>query len=410
MMPRALRPAYAVSTYRLRALLIHTGLGILLCGWLLAWAQIAYGHAALVMSSPANSAIPGTAPTIISLPFNEPVGLHTQAPETHALRNAAIWVSRLLLYLCLIASTGAALFRAAAPGAPRQDWVRRVISVGLALLFTSLALQGIDALDASWWGLVQADTWRAAFDTRYAGTLGFAALTLAAAYRAQDTNRRGVLLLAATASALLLGLALANSGHANTAPPQWLARPAVAVHIIAVTAWLGALIPLARLLRANAETLVGTLHRFSYWTTPVLGLLLLSGATLVWLQLDTVSDLWRTPYGRILTAKLALVALLLALAAVNRYRYTRAVLADEHAGRPDLLRMIGIEIIVAVCILSLVSLWRFTPPPRSLHTTQESTVAQASALIGGDVSPPLLIKPRLLKDWPTPLSHDTAAA
>lgn len=440
---------HPVLLYRPRHPLIQRYMGILLCGWLLfACVQVAYGHAALVASNPQEGAILDTAPSAISLSFNEPVGPiafkliepngesltpgpvqstdegvliplpattaqgsyllswrvvsadghpiggvlsyalgassptpHVQAPEPHVLRDIAIWTSRLLLYLCLIASTGAALFRAAAPAAPRQDWVRRVIPVGLVLLLISLALQGLDALNVPWWGLAQADTWRAAFDTRYAGTLGFAALALAAAYRTQDSHRRWVQRTAASASAILLGVALANSGHASTAPPQWLAQSAVALHIITITVWLGALIPLMRLLRANTDTLAVTLTRFSSWIVPVVGLLLLSGATLIWLQLNTVSDLWRTPYGRVLTAKLILVALLLALATVNRYRYTHAVLAGERTARQGLLRMIGMEIIVAVCILGLVSLWRFTPPPRSLHAVHISAIAQASAPI-----------------------------
>ncbi|MBV6273407.1 copper resistance protein CopC/CopD [Alcaligenaceae bacterium CGII-47] len=434
----------ATASLHARSQFMRSAMGILLCGWLLVCAQMAYGHAAFVASDPVEGATLSRAPAVVSLSFNEPVGPiaftlipptgerltpgpvhstdkniiitlppltaqgsyllswrvvsadghpiggalsyalgassstpHTQVQQVHALRDVAIWLSRLLLYLCLITSTGAAIFRASSPGAPRQDWVRRVISVGLVLLLISLALQGLDVLDAPWRGLVHADTWRAAFDTRYAGTLGFAAMALAAAYRAQDTNRRGVLLLATIASTLLLGVALANSGHASTAPPQSLARAAVALHIIAIAAWLGALIPLARLLHANAQTLSGALARFSRWITPVVGLLLLSGATLIWLQLDAPSDLWRTDYGRVLMAKLSLVALLLALAAVNRYRYTQGALGGEPTARRGLRRMIGIEIIVAACILGLVSLWRFTPPPRSLHATDTSRTTSA---------------------------------
>lgn len=426
-----------------------------LCGFLLAWAQLAHGHAALLESEPADGMVLSSAPSAATLSFNEPVGplafklvvpdgstlepgpveslndrvrialpastahgtyllswrvvsadghpvggvlsyalgeagpiVNTQAAEPNIPRDTAIWASRLLLYLCLIAGTGAALFRATAPGAPRQDWVRRVIPAGVVLLLISLALQGLDALDAPWQSLARADTWRAAFDTRYAGTLGFAALALAAAYRTQDSHRPWVQRTAALASAVLLGVALANSGHASTAPPQWLSQPAVALHIITVTLWLGALIPLARLLRANTDTLPAALARFSRWITSVVGLLVLSGATLVWLQLDAVSDLWRTPYGLVLSAKLALVAALLLLAAVNRFRYTRPVLAGDAPARQGLLRVIGLEIVVAVCILGLVSLWRFTPPPRSVHAAQTGVSAQAPAPIQTMISGP----------------------
>ena len=41
-----------------------------------------------------------------------------------------------------------------------------------------------------------------------------------------------------------VGLSLALSGHAATAPPQWLTRPMVFLHGIGVAFWVGALAPL----------------------------------------------------------------------------------------------------------------------------------------------------------------------
>jgi copper transport protein len=57
--------------------------------------------------------------------------------------------------------------------------------------------------------------------------------------------RRGLSL----AALLGVGLALAMSGHASSASSQWLTRPAVLAHGIAVACWIGALAPLAILLR-----------------------------------------------------------------------------------------------------------------------------------------------------------------
>ena len=41
-----------------------------------------------------------------------------------------------------------------------------------------------------------------------------------------------------------VGLALALSGHASNAAPQWLTRPSVFVHVVCVAFWVGALLPL----------------------------------------------------------------------------------------------------------------------------------------------------------------------
>ena len=319
------------------------------------------------------------------------------ATAAHPWRDTAIWAGRLLAIACLIAACGAAMFRATAPWA-REDWTRRAIGVGLAALFIDLALQGLDLLDAPWSALAEADTWRAALATPYAGTLGLAALALAAAYRAQDTGRIPILRLSAAGSLILLGAAVANSGHAGTAPPQWLSRPAIALHVMAAAAWLGALVPLARGLRQRlARTAAPEAHgpadraltipaapgdlralaRFSRWISPVVALLVLSGLVLVLLQLDRPADLWRTPYGWVLSAKLVLVLALLALAAGNRWRLTTPTLAGDTRAARSLLRAIKAEILLAVLILGVVSLWRFTPPPRSLDAA--APAAEASA-------------------------------
>jgi copper transport protein len=72
-----------------------------------------------------------------------------------------------------------------------------------------------------------------------------------------------------------------------------------------------------------------------------------------------------TRYGWILCIKLALVAVLLALAALNRFRLTPALQSRPQNTRP-LVRSIAFECAVVVGILALVAGWRFTPPPRSL--------------------------------------------
>ncbi|MER1967597.1 CopD family protein [Castellaniella sp. GW247-6E4] len=325
-----------------------------------------------------------------------------------AWRDVAIWAGRLLAFVCLLAACGAAVFRATAPPT-REDWARRAIRIGLAALFIDLALQGLDLLDAPWSALTEADTWRAALATPYAGTLGFAALALAAAYRAQDTDRTLILRLSAAGSLILLGLAVANSGHAGTAPPQWLSRPAIALHVMAAAAWLGALVPLARRLHrhlaaagvqgpadrpntaaasAGPVTLarLPALSRFSRWISSAVAILALSGLTLALLQLDQPADLWQTSYGQVLSAKLALVFVLLALAADNRWRLTAPALAGDIRAARRLAHAIRAEIVLAILILGIVSLWRFTPPPRSLDA-----VAPASAHMTSGADSPLAL-------------------
>lgn len=300
------------------------------------------------------------------------------SPPASGLRDDMIWLTRWLGYLCLFAVVGGALFRTLNP-ADRQGWTRPFLVAGLALTPVDLILQGLDLQDAGWAGLIVPSVWWAALASRYAWTLGLTVLALLAASRALTTRHAATTRFAAPASVILAGMAMAASGHAGTATPQWLSRPAVALHVMMAIAWAGALIPLIRSLRRPltaagiraAQTVSATpaaepLARFSAWI--VSGVLLLTGTGLVLtgLQVDRLSDLWQTGYGQVLLAKLALVALLLLLAAGNRWRLTQPALAGSESARQRLQRSIWLETGVAVVILAVVSLWRFTPPPRSL--------------------------------------------
>jgi copper transport protein len=83
-----------------------------------------------------------------------------------------------------------------------------------------------------------------------------------------------------------------------------------------------------------------------------------------------VSALWTTAYGFVLAGKLAAVAALLGLAAVNRLVLTGRV-SDDRVRRL-LARSINAEVVLVVVILGLVALWRFTPPPRVLALAREA--------------------------------------
>ncbi|HEX7760080.1 MAG TPA: copper homeostasis membrane protein CopD, partial [Caulobacteraceae bacterium] len=104
------------------------------------------------------------------------------------------------------------------------------------------------------------------------------------------------------------------------------------VHLLAAAVWLGALAALAMLLlqaqpTASPERLAalhGALEGFSGIGSAVVALLLASGLVNSWFLVDVarLGDLVRTPYGLVLTAKVAVFAGMLALAALNRFRLT----------------------------------------------------------------------------------------
>ena len=161
------------------------------------------------------------------------------------------------------------------------------------------------------------------------------------------------------------GLSLAASGHAGTAPPQWLTRPAVFLHGVGVAFWAGALVPLLAMARQPVPALLPVLNRFSRAAVPVVAVLVLTGLTLAIIQLESFRALIDTKYGLILSIKVMLVILLLGLAALNRFRLTPALAVDPSNTRP-LVRSMLLECVTVVGILAVVAGWRFTPPPRAL--------------------------------------------
>ena len=295
------------------------------------------------------------------------------APETGEQVDTSVrmlvWLSRLGLYLGLFLGCGAAASRAWV--GPLTDGAQRFATtmtlLGLACLPVALGAQGLDAMGAQVGAAFQSAIWKAATATSYLWTIIGAASALGAALvgirlRGAAANVAGPL------SALLAGVALASSGHASAAHPQWLMRPAVLLHASMIALWVGALLPLALALPSGMGR--DALHRFSSGIAIIVAVLLLSGAVLAVVQVETPTALLTTAYGRVLLVKLALVAIAFLLAALNRWRLSRRVEAGETSAARVMARVIAVELAVLVAVFAVAALWRFTPPPRAIAVAQ----------------------------------------
>ncbi|ART79663.1 copper resistance CopC/CopD family protein [Oceanisphaera avium] len=310
-------------------------------------------------------------------------------------RTTAIWLTRLLIYCTLFFGLASQVFNAwQFPAASRSTGIKArlalsssrylaLLYIGMAATLVYLALFGLDALDLPLSGVLEPHLWHTALYS----SVGVASLMLLSAFALgsyQAKSKRLALCLAALA---LAAASLAVTGHASMAPPQWLSRPAVWLHTVAVMAWMGALLPLLYGLQAPAGAPygVGDIHNphanngplviFSRYIPLAILALLLSGAVLAYLPLTAWSSFINSRYGQILLAKLMLVALLLLLGAYNRYRLTAAVLRQEATARLRLKRVIYAELVLMVLVLALVALWRFTPPSRNTVNAQASAAA-----------------------------------
>ncbi|MEZ0172275.1 copper resistance CopC/CopD family protein [Microvirga sp. TS319] len=302
----------------------------------------------------------------------EPVSAGSSSLASSSLADA-IWLTRLVLYLGLFAGAGGAFFttwigREATTPASRAT-VRAAIGLGLAAAFLSVGLQGLDALGEPLSALLAFHPWREGLETSYGLTVGAAVLALACAWSGMRFGMRSAALIGLGGA----GLALALSGHASAAAPQWLTRPSVFVHGTVAAFWVGALVPLALIVRDLRGAALPIVQRFSALAIPSVGVMIAAGILLSIVQIERPAALLTTDYGRIFLAKMAAVGGLLALAALNRQRLT-PMLGRKDAGARYLIRSIMGEIGLAVVILGLVAAWRFTPPPRALMVAAVQSV------------------------------------
>ncbi len=126
-------------------------------------------------------------------------------------------------------------------------------------------------------------------------------------------------------SALLLA-SLALVGHAamQAGAEGVLHRAAHAAHLLTAGAWLGGLVPFVMCLSTYDENglrsgAVTAMMRFSFWGQFVVAALVLTGAANIALISGRAPFPPATPYRQLLDAKLALVAIMIGLALINRY-------------------------------------------------------------------------------------------
>jgi copper transport protein len=299
----------------------------------------------------------------------------SQAAPSHRGFAAAFVLFKAVLYLSLMIGAGGAFARAWL----NDDWPRRdvepaimtAILPGFPAVIALVGMQGLDALDAPAGALAEPLVWEAGLDTSFGITAIVAAFALFAGLFAALASTRRQARLWSLGALVGIGLSLAASGHASAASPQALMRPSVFLHGIAVALWIGSLLPLRRALHANGEA-TPMLGRFSRVIPCVLFVLLISGVTLAVVQIVRIDALWTTDYGAVLLGKLALVAVLLGLAAYNRFVLTAGASRGDAGATIRLRRSIAAEILVAVAIFGMVGVWRFTPPPRAILAAQQT--------------------------------------
>lgn len=279
----------------------------------------------------------------------------------------AIWIGKVFLYIGLFFGVGGAfaLGWLAQGGRSGRNMIVAAILCGLAAAPLSLGFQGLDALGAPLARLAQPVIWQTGLGTSFGWTVLIALMALGLGLLSLVVPRADARPLA-LAGLVGVGAALAASGHASAAEPQWLTRPMVFLHGTGIAVWAGALAPLGLALKRQPEKAGPLLRRFSRAILFVVAVLAAAGIVLAVIQVQTPSALVHTAYGRLLLLKLVLLVFLFTLAAVNRFKLTAPAEAGNTEVQQRLARSIFIELLIVLAIFGVAAGWRFTPPPRAL--------------------------------------------
>lgn len=327
------------------------------------------------------------------------IGVAPDAAEAEAVAPQAegwgYWagLGRAMSYAGGLLASGAAVFLVfvADPGIPRRQF-RWVVPGAALLAVLSLPVlvvaQAARASGAGWDVVGDAAVLQDAL-TQGLGwqcvLLLVAAVTAVVSVR---VARPGRYLLAA-ASVFTTAVGLAVWGHPRAADPAWLALAGDAVHVAAGAVWFGGLVLLSWILLArlgSPEAAATTVARFSSMAAGVVVALLVGGTTLAVVEIGSLDDVLTTTYGKLTTAKVAVVGLVLVLAGWNRWRMVPVITADPDPGADPsvadpaavrawahLRRTVTAEALGLVLVLGITTvLVEVTPPADELADASES--------------------------------------
>ena len=201
----------------------------------------------------------------------------------------------------------------------------------------------------------------AAFGAAWIGRLVLAAMLVVAAFcRNGNWATIGVL-----SGLLLASLALVGHAAMQTSAEGVLHRLNHAAHLLTAGAWFGGLIPFVMCVTGYCDPklqrdAVNAMMRFSYFARFVVAGIVASGIVNIALTSGRAPSP-TTRYGALLVLKIAIVAVMISLAALNRYWLTPRLGRSTHA--LGALRLTSVtEIVLGALVVALVSLFALLDP------------------------------------------------
>lgn len=282
----------------------------------------------------------------------------------------ALFAHKLLSYLAVSGSIGAAFLLLLPALAQEQSlpqmqpqpdniafrlWLARLVlswsAAGIALALLYLPLQAGALAETGVAGMVDRlmldMVWQSAMRTQVFLLLcGFATLWLWAR-RVKHSGKAASITLVSIAAFLLAG-SFSQSGHVAGLGGLW--QLLLTLHVLAISAWVGSLLPLWQsCYRLTPDRLLALMQQFGRVAVIVVVVLISCGVLILLQLLNSPGELFVTGYGRLMLLKLMLVAAMLLLAAWHKFSLVKALAQQQNSSL--LARSIFIEMLLALLVL-----------------------------------------------------------
>jgi len=319
--------------------------------------------------------------------IGEPVASGADAAASGGAASAWVlptYLNRVVLYASMLLAAGSALLllimnwpATVEPGLRRQGRIAALVAV--VAYIVSMAVGGADIIAGGPGALFSGAAWSAAMKSTLSlsAAIGIPGALLAAwafGGRVEWALWSGFALLVAS---------FLVTGHAATAVPVWLAATSVGMHLVGGAFWFAAFAPLIATAKVSTAPEAGrVMDQFSSRAIWLVGLVLLSGVVVSWIQVREPANLLGTDYGQRLLVKLGLVAAVLAIAFWNKSKLTPALRNAGDGAGARMARSIRIESVVMLLVVAAAASLTLPTPPRALG--EQAAMAAGGAMPAGE--------------------------
>lgn len=320
--------------------------------------------------------------------------------ESGQVTKIGFWLDRLIGFAAIALALGATAWlfavwrpsdRSAGEGSRSPDRRFRLLlggalMAGIIATLAAIPFQGAIATGGSFWSALGGGVPGEVIGTRYGTVMliraaAFAAMLPLCSARAVARLRSGPAMVLAGVAGIALALSAGLAGHAATRSPVWLLLPSDFLHVTAMALWAGGLAATLWLLPkvtgvVPAEERTGILHaaleRFSSVALISVAVIGVTGTIQAIAEVGSFPALVETAFGRAVSIKILLFALLLGFGWHNRQRVIPALAgrlsAREAPGAPGVAarRNLRAEVALVTVVLAVTAALVSYPPPDTL--------------------------------------------